>query len=167
MGNRKRLFVTVGTTKFDSLIKEVTSNHVLLSLRKLGFTDVILQIGKGDYIPEASESDVPKISHYRFKDSTASDIAKADLVICHAGAGSIMDSLGAGKYVLVVINEELMDNHQTELAEKLSKEDFLYYCTVSTLQESLNSIDVSQLKPYPPGEPHKFVQCLDGLLGFA
>ncbi|KAK0068534.1 UDP-N-acetylglucosamine transferase subunit ALG13 [Biomphalaria pfeifferi] len=95
--SRQRLYVTVGTTKFDSLITEITSSHILAALKKLGFCEVILQIGRGDYIPEDIESsaNTPKVSYYRFKDSTASDIAQADLVICHAGAGSIMDALGA------------------------------------------------------------------------
>ncbi|XP_059150848.1 UDP-N-acetylglucosamine transferase subunit ALG13 homolog [Physella acuta] len=164
----KRLFVTVGTTQFDSLIKEVTSVPVLDVLANLGFTHVNLQIGRGTYEPtEIAETNItPCITYYRFKDSLVDDIAEADLVICHAGAGSIMDSLGAKKHVLVVINEELMGNHQSELAAKLAKDNYLYYCSVPLLYKSLPSYDFNLLQPFPPGEPHKFADFLDKTLGF-
>jgi UDP-N-acetylglucosamine transferase subunit ALG13 len=43
----------------------------------------------------------------------------ADLVISHAGAGSVLEALHAHKSLLVVVNDSLMDNHQTELAHKM------------------------------------------------
>ena len=46
-----------------------------------------------------------------------------------AGAGSIMEALDAGKHVIVVINDSLMDNHQTELAEQLAKDRHLVHTT--------------------------------------
>ncbi|CAL1535360.1 unnamed protein product [Lymnaea stagnalis] len=168
MEQRKRLFVTVGTTKFDSLIREITSSSALATLSKQGFSDVNLQIGRGDYEPEEIICDkgYPRVKYFRLKDSIAEEIAEANLIICHAGAGSIMDSLGAGKPVLVVINEELMGNHQTELAEKLACEGYLQYCNVSKLVKSLESLDFTSLRPFPPGEPHKFAEYLDNVLGF-
>lgn len=46
------------------------------------------------------------------------------------GAGSIMESLALQKPLIVVINEMLMNNHQTELARQLHKEGHLLYTTV-------------------------------------
>jgi len=46
------------------------------------------------------------------------------------GAGSIMESLALQKPLIVVINEVLMNNHQTELARQLHKEGHLLYTTI-------------------------------------
>ena len=51
-----------------------------------------------------------------------------DLPPC-TGAGSVLETLGAGKSPLVVINDELMGNHQEELAKQLQKLHHLHYCT--------------------------------------
>lgn len=45
------------------------------------------------------------------------------------GAGSCLEVLGAGKPLLVVINDKLMDNHQLELAKQLQADGHLLYCT--------------------------------------
>lgn len=44
------------------------------------------------------------------------EITKCDLVISHAGTGSIMDVLRLSKPLFVVHNEKLMHNHQLEIA---------------------------------------------------
>ena len=45
------------------------------------------------------------------------------------GAGSCLETLGAGKAMVVVINELLMGNHQLELANQLHRDGHLFYCT--------------------------------------
>jgi len=47
----------------------------------------------------------------------------------YTGAGSCLEVLGANKPLVVVINEELMNNHQVELADQLSNDGHLFYCT--------------------------------------
>lgn len=46
-----KLFVTVGTTSFDELIKSVNSQKVLDFLVEMGFDEIVYQIGRGSYIP--------------------------------------------------------------------------------------------------------------------
>uniref|UniRef100_A0A8C9F4X7 UDP-N-acetylglucosamine transferase subunit ALG13 n=1 Tax=Pavo cristatus TaxID=9049 RepID=A0A8C9F4X7_PAVCR len=83
-----------------------------------------------------------------------------------AGAGSCLETLEEGKPLLVVINEKLMDNHQLELARQLHKDGHVLYCNCSTLVETLQSMDLSTLKPFPPGQPEKFALFLDKVVGF-
>ncbi|NXH18579.1 ALG13 transferase, partial [Bucco capensis] len=103
---------------------------------------------------------------FRFKESLAEDLMRADLVISHAGAGSCLETLEKGKPLIVVINEKLMNNHQLELAERLHKGGHVLYCNCSTLVETLQFMDLSKLKPFPPGQPDKFALFLDKIVGF-
>lgn len=47
----------------------------------------------------------------------------------HSGSGSIMEALSLQKPLVVVINDRLMNNHQTELARQLCKDSHLLYTT--------------------------------------
>uniref|UniRef100_A0A1I8GDK6 UDP-N-acetylglucosamine transferase subunit ALG13 n=1 Tax=Macrostomum lignano TaxID=282301 RepID=A0A1I8GDK6_9PLAT len=122
------VFATVGTTSFDALIRRLDSPelHKILC-DQLGYHGLVMQIGRGDYEPVAHTArDYPlegrfSVSYYRFKPSLAADIAAAGLVISHAGAGSVLESLNAGKRLLVVVNDDLMHNHQTELAHRVAR----------------------------------------------
>uniref|UniRef100_A0ABI7VUV9 UDP-N-acetylglucosamine transferase subunit ALG13 n=1 Tax=Felis catus TaxID=9685 RepID=A0ABI7VUV9_FELCA len=100
-----------------------------------------------------------------YKDSLKEDLEKADLVISHAGAGSCLETLENRKPLVVVINEKLMNNHQLELAKQLHKDGHLFYCTCSTLPGLLQSMDLSTLKCFPPGQPEKFSAFLDKVVG--
>ena len=50
-------------------------------------------------------------------------------VMLFAGSGSIFEALTLGKPLVVAINEQLMDNHQIELARQLSHDNHLVYAT--------------------------------------
>eukprot|EP00877_Chromochloris_zofingiensis_P004111 jgi/Chrzof1/13700/Cz08g08190.t1 len=58
--------------------------------------------------------------YFDFTPSLAEHISAADLVISHAGSGSIFETLTAGKALIVVPNPLLMDNHQAELGQHLA-----------------------------------------------
>ncbi|NXS95177.1 ALG13 transferase, partial [Jacana jacana] len=103
---------------------------------------------------------------FRFKDSLAEDLRRADLVISHAGAGSCLEALEKGKPLVVVINEKLMNNHQLELAKQLHSDGHVICCNCSTLVETLQTMDLTALKPFPPGQPEKFALFLDKVVGF-
>lgn len=162
----KTVFVTVGTTCFDDLILSLTSDEVTEALIQRGYTDVVLQVGQGSSVPQAHRRPGLRLEAFRFKESIAENIQSANLVISHAGAGSCLEVLGAAKPLLVVINDKLMDNHQLELAKQLQADGHLFYCTCSTLAETLRDMDLSTLLPFQRGQPEHFAQFLDKAVGF-
>ncbi|KAK5864673.1 hypothetical protein PBY51_015897 [Eleginops maclovinus] len=161
----KTVFVTVGTTSFDELIESITSPETVQALKARGYERLVLQVGRGSLLPSADSCPHITLEAYRFKDSIAEDIKYADLVISHAGAGSCLESLGAGKSLLVVINNKLMNNHQLEMARQLHMDSHLLYCSCSTLTETLRMMNLSVLQPFLPGQPKNFANFLDKALG--
>lgn len=157
----KTVFVTVGTTHFDALIEAVVEGATLERLQAKGYSKVVLQIGHGKFVPEEGDHKGIIVTYFRIKPSIAMDFAEADLVISHAGAGSCLEALGAGKPLVAVVNDTLMANHQTELAEELANNGFCFFCYPSTLQSTLTSLNILQLKKYVPGQPERLAQYLD------
>ena len=49
--SRRTVFVTVGTTCFDSLVRAVDTQEVKEELFKKGYTHLLIQMGRGSYIP--------------------------------------------------------------------------------------------------------------------
>lgn len=177
--NNKTVFVTVGSTKFEKLIDTVLSSRVLRLLCNYSFRKLILQCGNGDhedaFVRKLNETDSGVIRFvkenvdivaYKYKSSLRDDLTSADLVISHAGSASIIESLEAGKKLIVVCNESLMDNHQFELAEKMFELGFLLYTTCSHLEDKINLIanDEFQLKSYAPGDPNLFGRFLNNII---
>ncbi|XP_061582315.1 UDP-N-acetylglucosamine transferase subunit ALG13 homolog [Cololabis saira] len=161
----KTVFVTVGTTSFDELVESITSTEATQKLKARGYERLVVQVGRGSYLPDADSCPHLRLEAFRFKDSIAEDMRQADLVISHAGAGSCLEALDAGKPLLVVVNDKLMNNHQLELAKQLHMDNHLLYCTCSTLTEMLGNMDLSVLQPFPPGQPKNFANFLDKVLG--
>ncbi|XP_063169430.1 UDP-N-acetylglucosamine transferase subunit ALG13 homolog [Candoia aspera] len=161
----KSAFVTVGTTSFDELITAVTAPEATQALQDLGYNKLVLQVGRGKECPDSFSTATFTLEVFRFKNSLSEDVERAELVISHAGAGSCLEVLEAGKPLLVVINDKLMDNHQLELARQLHKDGHLFYCTSRTLVDMLKSMDLSTLKPFLPGQPEKFAAFLDKAIG--
>jgi beta-1,4-N-acetylglucosaminyltransferase len=89
-----RVFVTVGSTKFDSLIQEVLSPRILTILRKRGCTSLTIQCGNSTFsysslIAEGKTANLQlegiEIEIWKFKPSLREDYEKADFIISHAG----------------------------------------------------------------------------------
>ncbi|XP_061714107.1 UDP-N-acetylglucosamine transferase subunit ALG13 homolog [Cydia pomonella] len=159
--NYKKIFVTVGTTRFDTLCTTINKESTLEALKRLGCKDVTMQIGSSDLKTGEYVKCGINLELFKYKDSLDEDIMNADLVISHAGAGTCLEVLEANKPLLVVVNEDLMDNHQLELAEQLQVDGHLYYCTCDTLESTLQEVDFSLLKPFPKPDASLFVKFLD------
>ena len=102
-----RVFVTVGSTRFDALVQQALSAPVIDVLRTRGYSTLVVQCGNSDfdraqYVQEqGSDTDacwvrqlegVGRIEIWKFRPSLRDEYERADLVISHAGALFVQDT---------------------------------------------------------------------------
>ncbi|RLO08978.1 hypothetical protein DYB28_003356 [Aphanomyces astaci] len=159
----KMVFVTVGTTSFDGMVAAVDADEVHTILKEKGYDEILFQIGRGTYEPRALNGTL-STSFYRFNAAYKDDIRRASLVISHAGAGSIMDTLVERKHLIVIPNSQLMDNHQEELAGALAERHHLVATTCTLLASCLKAVDLNTLEPYPDVDEAAFPSFVDSVV---
>lgn len=135
-------------------------------LSNKGCKKLTMQVGLGKCIPNTTKCDI-KIESFSLKASISQDIVDADLVISHAGAGSCLAVLNANKPLIVIVNNDLMDNHQEELADKLLEEGFVFKSNCDLLCHTLNNCDTRTLKTFVPGNSKLYAKHIDNILGFS
>ncbi|GLB35414.1 putative glycosyltransferase family 28 C-terminal domain [Lyophyllum shimeji] len=169
-------FVTVGSTRFDSLVQAVLSQPVLSTLRLKGYTRLVVQCGNSSFELASSisgektlvvEREGVDIELWNFKPTLQKEYESADLVISHAGSGTILDVLRLGKPLIVVVNPTLLDNHQQELAAALADLGHLQHSTIPDLAQTIQSFEPSSLTPFPPFDGSRFAKLLDEHMGFS
>ncbi|WP_042846703.1 PssE/Cps14G family polysaccharide biosynthesis glycosyltransferase [Providencia rettgeri] len=107
-----KILVTVGTTNFDRLIKAI--DNIALYRKDLEF---IFQIADGKYNPLNGFS-------FEFSKNIYEYYHSSDLVISHAGAGSIYSLLEIQKKTIIVPNLDRKDNHQIDIAKFIEQNKF-------------------------------------------
>ena len=167
----KNIFVTVGTTRFDKLVAAATSDIALEWMEQQGFSTLTIQYGRGvkPDVPPMSVRPSLKIQSYDFRPSLKADMEDADLILSHAGAGTVMEVLRMNKKLVVVINTQLMDNHQTELAGAMADRGHL--CVVESPEklderQTWNGFEDFSPVPHQGGDPYDMPRLLDSFLGF-
>jgi len=173
----------VGTTSFDLLTglfihPEDSSIYepLLEQLVRLKVTHLVVQRGRGygiyhgEHMMLEKDNDnvIYKIPYSTFgiADSIEEIFFNSDIVITHAGAGSIFEALSFGKKVIAVTNPGLMGNHQAELADELAKRRHIV--TVhgpENLVDALKTVDLDALEPYVPGNPATIANEINKLIG--
>ncbi len=109
------ILVCVGASeyRFDRLLKIVDE---LCDEKMLDGSEIIAQIGSTDYQPRNYKS-----FHLLGREEFQEYMEKSDLVITHAGTGSVIPPLKLGKKVIVVPRREKykehLDDHQLELRD--------------------------------------------------
>jgi len=168
----KTIFVTVGTTRFDSLMEHVTTMEALNWMKKNGYTHLILQHGKGPRPVVSSKACPVKLDCFDFANSLDMYMDKADLIVSHAGAGTVMEALRKhNKRLVVVINTSLMHNHQMELANAMGKRGHLFVIERPTDLQSMelwNDFDSFIPIPFPSNsteEEKEFPKILNRHMG--
>ncbi|QDZ23959.1 glycosyltransferase [Chloropicon primus] len=168
----KRCFVTVGTTKFEDLIRSVDSEEVRDALVRAGYTNLTLQIGRGEYEPTrvlepgARGPSALRVLYFDLCPSLGAYMDESDLVISHAGAGSLFEALNAGRRVIAVPNPALMVNHQEELADHLAGKNLLLHAKVepAAIAEAIARMEDSDFDKYEPQDARTIVSKIDSLV---
>lgn len=131
------------------------------TIESKGIDSLTIQFGRGEYVPKKiaevgkSANITVEVMRYTRDNKHFQDLLhKSVLVISHAGAGCILETLHKKKPLFVVVNERLMNNHQVEIAKPLAKAQYLYYSNVSKFISTLDKCDITKLKPYP--QPNYF-----------
>jgi len=121
------ILVTVGTQYFDELIDEVDR------LAEIGVLPqpILAQVGLSKRKPT-------NVKYVAFDKNLLETAKKADLIITHAGTGSLCEFISLGKPFIAVVNQTKAGNHQLEFLEHLSGlYDFCWICSPRDLEAAL------------------------------
>lgn len=134
------IFVTVGSTKFDLLIKKMDELIEEGSIED----EVIMQIGRGEYKPKKGDC-------FRFKPTLEKEYEGADIVICHEGAGTLLELVNLGKKTVCVPNPKTVNN--PDIMEKLAKEEHIIKCNgVEQIKKCIEKARKKKFKKYKKPE---------------
>jgi beta-1,4-N-acetylglucosaminyltransferase len=132
------IFVTVGTGKFEELIKEI--DRIAPKLKD----KIIIQIGSGNYKPK-------NCKWFKFAPNLQKYYKQATLIIAHGGPGTVFEILDTGKKFIACANRDRTDPlHQVEFLEAISKESTsLLYCrNISQLKTYIEKAKKTKFKKY-------------------
>lgn len=130
------IFVTVGTGKFDELIKEIDEIAPRINEK------MTAQIGKGSCIPKNME-------YFRFKGNLMPYYKRASLIIAHGGAGTIYELLSMDKKLVSIANLNRTDVHQEEILKALSEDKYLIWCkSLKDLEKAIKKAGEFKFKGY-------------------
>lgn len=130
-----KIFVTVGTTAFDDLIKYMDD----LSIE----AEIIFQISdEHKYVPANHQ-------YFTFTDNIENYYNVSDVIITHAGAGSVYRLLELKKKIIIVPNMARVDNHQMDLANFMKDNRFALVCTdINRLGDMIKNVISTQIEEY-------------------
>lgn len=93
------------------------------------------------------------ITAFPFSPQIQEYIKQADIVISHAGTGSIIDTLRHHKKLLVVVNNQLMDNHQEEIANEFAKMNYCAKCNCDDdFKSILETVQTQEFDKFPESD---------------
>jgi UDP-N-acetylglucosamine transferase subunit ALG13 len=131
-----KIFVTVGTTSFDSLIKFIDNNF------DKEFYDITLQISEGKYCPH-------NFNYFRYSENIEQYYMNCNIVVTHAGAGSVYKLLELKKKIVIVPNMDRVDKHQMEIALYMSNAGYARMCVnFEQLHATIHEIMSTEVKEF-------------------
>lgn len=147
----KVALVTVGSTQFPQLIEAVIQKELIDKLAESGFLKLIIQYGSCKPKLPSTNSRL-KIESFNYTPDLSDYIKNADLIIAHAGAGTAIEALRAGRKLIIVPNESLLDNHQLELSRKLSSSFYCLSCKPNDIIFNVTLALKTDFLPFPTFE---------------
>ena len=116
--------------------------------------EVIVQAGFTKY-----KSDRMKVIDYIDREQFADYLAKADLLITHGGAGTIMTGLNKGKRILAAARlsayGEHVNDHQIQLLEAFESKGYLIYMkNLDDIRPYLKAAETFVPEPYVSQRDH-------------
>ncbi|EAN88358.1 putative glycosyltransferase family 28 protein [Trypanosoma cruzi] len=148
-GSEQVALVTVGSTQFVSLIKAIDDEAVCQALARRGITRLLVQKGASAYEMRVRNAYSVTVEVFSYRPKLHEIIKDAALVISHAGAGTILETLECKRPLIIVPNRDLMSDHQLELAEALDAARYLFCVQVGSIRQKLQSLDFSTLRVFP------------------
>src|SRR4051812_40007918 len=131
------IFVTVGTTSFDALIKAVDQLAPSLS------RPVVMQIGSGAIVPAHATA------WFRFAPSLDQWYERASLVVSHGGSGTLVEVLRRGRRLIGVSNPDLYDRHQDDLLAEFEQAGYLVWCRdLERLKQAIRQAEQAAFRSY-------------------
>jgi len=128
--DRLRIFVTVGTIKpygFDRLLEAVD--------RVTSDDDVTWQIGESGYAPSHGT-----VKRSMPRSELVEHLEHCDVVVAHAGVGSILGALAAGRVPVIAARSrrfgEHIDDHQQDIARLLAARGLVRHIDPGTLDRN-------------------------------
>ena len=132
------IFVTTGSTLFDELFDHVDSLPSSIRQR------ITCQTG-----PSKKKPNVYK--NIQFVDNIDEYYHSSNIVVCHAGAGTVFRLLELNKKIIVIPNLSRIDNHQIDLANFIRINNLgLVLNDLTDLSESLVSIQDFSFEQFKP-----------------
>jgi len=137
------VFVTVGSTDFDPLVRATDEAAPSLPL------PVVIQIGIGRYEPRNAE-------WFRLAPSLEPYYERAEIVVSHGGAGTILEVLRRGMRLVSADNPDRPDQHQKDMIGHMASLGKLVWCRdLARLQAAI--AEARSLRPAPLVTPPPLV----------
>lgn len=140
------ILITVGSQKFkfDRLLKYIDD----MVKEGLITEEVFAQIGYSEYNPENY-----KYKAFLDRESFKEMLDKSDLVITHAGTGTIISAIKKGKKVIAIPRYskygEHVDDHQVQIVKQFANMNLIYGVKeVDELPKAISEIKNMKFKEY-------------------
>ncbi|BGO92064.1 hypothetical protein NBRC10512_000795 [Rhodotorula toruloides] len=184
--------LTVGSTRFDALVASSFDSTSLSSLASLGIQHVLAQVGNSTLPAGWKEGTRTtqqglQVEVVRFLGDLEERAGRTDLVVSHAGAGSILSFLrpldsslpssqpnATRRQLVLVPNSTLMDSHQSDLADEMEKKGWAVVCRrpedlSATLQQLASQAEQQSeisAPDYPELDKGRMQRIIDETLGY-